>query len=602
MKKLAVSMGVTTLFVLLFAQFAPAAAVTLQDITGYSLENDKFAVTLDMNQDFYSLITNPSFAPDANRIQMTGDLLDSSNSKIVQDTTYTKDDQEFYMAYANKDGIQAAYNALMKFEHNVSAAEPLDIFWDELNLPPAVDTFKSQILGYAAQHSVGYVNATAPFQALAEHWRTLPDPNSGQSTDFFVTNNYVALMAYTASAADPYLGPEDQKYLGYTFAFNYFRDAVNTKIEQNTGTANFVKPYNAEPFFRSVTNGYEFGIKYSNLFVIWQAIPGARIDNAGTAVIYGDKIVAASLLDSLTFTYTFTTRNLGPSTVDPSVEEIHGDIQAKYDFGKTNLLIIRDDTIPSEGTWDHSFALDDAAADYVFPLPQVFVDIVNDIPTIDNFPTEVTVPLPSMAFYLNEDAQRRIGWYSGGYGMAMTTMTNTFAVGITPTYPTGELADPETIDILSEGEKAFTTTFSGKYSYTLDHWNNSLDGSYDVEIDYLPRIVAWNVGKFYFALEIGLLKVFGYILAKEMGLDTIADQGRLFLEDHSAYYTLTQYWKWDGGAIEHDPTYTAISGKAEEGDGTGTATESSAGDFVPGFEFLVVALAAIPLFIYKKRK
>lgn len=587
---------------LLFAQFAPAAAVTLQDVTGYSLEDEKFAVKIDMNQDFYSLIKGGS--PQENRIRMTGDILDSNNAKIDPDTTYTKDDQEFYMAYANQDGIQAAYNALTKFEHNVSAAEVLDVFWDRLDLPSAADvpTIKQQILLYASDYSVGYVNATAPFQALVEHWRTLPDPTSGVGTDFFVTNNYVALMAYKATAIDPYLGPDDEKYLGYTFAFNYFRDAVNTKIKESTGTADFVKPYNAVPFFRSITDGYEFGIEYSNLFVIWQSIPQARIDDAGGAVVYGDEIVAASLLDSLKFTYTFTTTSLGPSPLDPNIEIVHGDIQAKYDFGKTNLLIIAgDDNMPA-GTWDESFALNDTAADYVFPIPQAFVDIVNGIPTVSGFPTEITVPLPPMTFYLNEDAQRRIGHADGGFGIAMVTMTNTFAVGITPTYPTGALADPETIDILANGEKAFVTTFSGKYDYTLDHWNNSLDGSYDVIIDYLPSVAAGNVGKFYFELEIGLLMIFGHILAKELGLDTIANQDRIFSVDHSAYYTLTEYWKWDGGAISHDPTYTAISGQGDEADGTGTAEGSSAGAFAPGFEFLVVVLAAIPLVIYKKRK
>ncbi|MFQ5977855.1 MAG: hypothetical protein ACE5OZ_06995 [Candidatus Heimdallarchaeota archaeon] len=605
MKKLAVSMGVTILFALLFAQIAPAAAVTFEGITGYSLEDDEFAVTIDMNQDFYSLITGTG-SPDANRIRMTGDLLDPSNTLIDDDTTYTKDDQEFFMAYANMDGIQAGYNALMKFEHNVSAAEVLNSFWDHpaLGIPAAAELAKSQILQQAAAYSVGYINATAPFQTLVEHWRTAPNPTGAAQYDMFVANNYVALLAYSSDPDDRVLDSGDNLYLGYTFAFNYFKDAVNSFINDSTTYGeNFVPDYNAVPFFETLSNGFKFGIEYTDLFVIWQAISRTNFDNGG-GIIYGNDIVAATLLDSLTFTYTFTTTSLGTSPVAPGIEIVQADIQTEYDFGETNLLIIAESAPPATGTWTDTFSTSD---DYLFDLPQSFLDIVDNL-GITGFPTQVPVPLPDMTFYLNDDAKRRIGHADGGYGMTMVTMTNVFAVGMTPAYPNdaGEITD--TIDILANGEKAFATTFTGKMDYTLSELPADMTGNgpHEVVIDYYPAAHNYvdNIGTFYFELEMGLTKAFLYLVALELGLDNAADQGRIVDVAHGAYYTLTEYGVWDGGAIDHDPTYTAISGQGEEADGTGTesADESSAGAFAPGFEILVVGLAAIPLFIYKKRK
>ncbi|MHA2370402.1 MAG: hypothetical protein ACXADX_16425 [Candidatus Hodarchaeales archaeon] len=600
MKKLAVSMGVATLFLLALAQFTPAAAVTLMDITGYSLENEKFAVTMDMNQDFYGILTGGS--PNAARIELSGDLLNPSNAKIAPTDTYAKDDQEFYMAYANMDGIQAAYSALMKFEHNVSAAEVLNTFWDDIGLS-GLDLVKSQILNHASGYHVGYINATAPFQNLVEHWRTAPNPTTAVQYDMTVANSYAALVAYSSTAEDQELDSNDKLYLGYTFAFNYFKDAVNSFIEDNTDEGpNFVPDYTAKPFFETLANGYKFGIEYTNLFVIWQEINAQRFeDNRG--IIYGNDIVAASLLDSLTFTYTFTTTSLGTSPVAPGIEIIHADIQTEYDFGETNLLVVQESAAPGAGPWTDTFSTSD---DYVFDLPQAFLDVVNAIPTVSNFPTAITVPLPDLTFYLNDDAKRRIGYSEGGYGMTMVTMTNAFAVGMTPAHPdaAGEITD--TIDILANGEKAFATTFTDKLDYTLSGLPADMtgNGAHTAIIDYFPagNTYIQNLGTFYFKLEVGFAKAFLYLLALEMGLDNAADQGRIVDVAHHAYVTLTEYPAWNGGAIDHDPTYTAISGQGEGGTGSESEEDSSAGAFAPGFEFLTVFLAAIPLVLYKKRK
>ncbi|MHA2274114.1 MAG: hypothetical protein ACXACI_19935, partial [Candidatus Hodarchaeales archaeon] len=225
-----------------------------------------------------------------------------------------------------------------------------------------------------------------------------------------VANSYAALVAYSSTAEDQELDSNDKLYLGYTFAFNYFKDAVNSFIEDNTDEGpNFVPDYTAKPFFETLANGYKFGIEYTNLFVIWQEINAQRFeDNRG--IIYGNDIVAASLLDSLTFTYTFTTTSLGTSPVAPGIEIIHADIQTEYDFGETNLLVVQESAAPGAGPWTDTFSTSD---DYVFDLPQAFLDVVNAIPTVSNFPTAITVPLPDLTFYLNDDAKRRIGYSEG---------------------------------------------------------------------------------------------------------------------------------------------------------------------------------------------
>ncbi|MHA2499171.1 MAG: hypothetical protein ACXAEL_06360, partial [Candidatus Hodarchaeales archaeon] len=241
---------------------------------------------------------------------------------------------------------------------------------------------------------------------------------------------------------------------------------------------------------------------------------------------------------------------------------------------------------------------------YVFDLPQAFLDIVDSL--VSGFPEQITVPLPDLTFYLNDDAKRRIGYSEGGYGMTMVTMTNAFAVGMTPAHPdtAGKITD--TIDILANGEKAFVTSFTEKTDYTLSGLPADMTGNgpHTAIIDYFPagNTYIQNLGTFYFELEVGFAKAFLYLLALEMGLDNAADQGRIVDVAHHAYVTLTEYPAWNGGAIDHDPTYTAISGQGEGGTGSESEEDSSAGAFAPGFEFLTVFLAAIPLVLYKKRK
>ncbi len=581
----------------------PVTAVSLETITGYTLTDDKFAVKVDMNQKL-SDIFNGNFQ--GTKIQMTDDMLNASNPNQVADGY--EDDQEFYMAYVNNRGIQTAYNALLKFEHNVTGDEVLKALpglWESY----VPDNFESSVINAAESFQVGHVNATAPFQTLIEHWNTLPNA-AGDRTEMFVTNHYVALMAYSTTGSDQFLDSGDDMYLGYTFAFNYLQEAINDFIETETGTADFIAPYNAVPFFTNPSTGvYEFGVEYQNLFVVWQAIDMEDFNTRAGHIIFGGDIAAMTLLDSLKFTYRLTYTELGPSAIDPTITEVWADIQTTYDFGETNLLITDESAWPGGFTPSDSdsFLLNDP--EYTFTLPSGLADAIQLYDP--SFPDTFTVQLPDFAFYLNDDAKRRIAWDAGGYGMIMTTMTNVFALDLKTrqeqvfTHQTNETDTDDyvnaTIDVLATGNKAFHTSFSNKLTYTLTG-TGIHDGSYMVAVEYWPAdaTFAQGLGWFYFKLELGLAGAFLYILAKEMGLDTVAQQGRILSVDHSAYFTLTAFWRWSGGAINHDPTYTAMSGEKEEGEETDTA--SSEGAFTPGFEFLVAVLAVVPIALYKKRK
>ena len=234
---------------------------------------------------------------------------------------------------------------------------------------------------------------------------------------------------------------------------------------------------------------------------------------------------------------------------------------------------------------------------------------------LPDIPNSVTLNLPELAFFVDDDAKTRMNM-SNGFGLTVATATTSFGVDVTdPEYET------EGDDInLNMGDKTFFfTEFTGKKSYKLqglqDLWG--IDPTEDRPVHIIPfDPTGWGVADFglakaYFIVEFGLAYGFTAFMAKELAGFEMSETTAKYVSVDLLYFTFTEFPEWYGGEIIHDPTYSAVAAlAAEPGDSSAAETDetsekpsSEPSDGVPGFEMLSVLLGILPVYaLYRKRR
>jgi len=608
-KKFFVGISVILLLTLLIFT-SPAQAVDPTDFAGHNFEEEFFAIEVDLVGSGTSV-----FDPDPENPDLIRDLLDPG---ATTGDSNEFEDEQFFLAYMNKSGIETAFSALEKFEHMLTFKDFIteDTYND---IWAAGALFKP--LRDALEAPLSHVNGTAPFQQLVQHYTTSED--TGEK-DVFVTNNFMALIAYSNGTGihKDQLDTQDTLYIGYTFAIQNLTDAINKALE-NHGH-NKINYYDVESSFEKTDNGFEFGVNYSNMLVLWQPIDvkPKGIDVFGGAandrlkdpegIIYGHGIAAASVLDYVAFNYVFETEEFRGAN-----EYIEGRVTTNYDIGETNLLITRDNQAyvdthaadwnndPFAGEFQYTLHIPDEIADF---------DFSTYIPTLPDIPKSVIVNLPELAFFVGDDAKQRM-MMAGGFGLTVTTSTTTFGVDVA-----GEEYEQEgdDINVKMGGKTYFFTEFTDKKTYKLqglkDLWG--IDPTVDRPVYVIPfDPEGWGVKDFgyalaYFVVEFALAYGFTAFMAKELTGFVISEDSAKYVEVDLLYFTFTEFPEWYGGEIIHDPTYSAVAALAAEQPETSATeseessekpTEPSGG--VPGFEMLSVLLGILPLYaLYRKRR
>ncbi|MFW9856619.1 MAG: Heimdall-CTERM domain-containing surface protein [Candidatus Thorarchaeota archaeon] len=579
-------MGFSVIFLLALVMIStPVSAAS--SFVGHSFSEDYFAVEVDV------AVVDPA-NPDLIR-----DLYNASAATGDSDET---EDKQFFFAYMNNSGIETGFSALEKYEHNLTL---LDLFHDDIKT--VLDSPLFPQYQDALRTPIFHINATAPFQQLVQHW-TVPWDNE----EVFVTNNFMSLIAYSSNSTDTTMDAGDEIYMGYTFGLQEGIDGFNDVFADN-GHSYRINHFDYFPFFETVENGYRFGINYTNLFVLWQPISvelgGIDIlgdanlvaDNPG-GIVFGKNIVAASVLDYLSFEYEFTTQiNSGANA------HVLGTTTTHYNIGETNFLVIAGETVNMSETWDYSPFTDQPNYTFQMPSSLVSVDVLGK-----NIPASKTVFFPNMAFYFNDDAKRRMNMQNG---FGLTVATATTSIGLSNPEHTDETDNPtqRRISLDSGGNTFFYTEFTGKYTYLLQGlenapWNIDPAVPRNVEIHLFdPTNWAWaipDVSKVYFKLEFALAYQFTkwFAVQLEPGLLPPGDEGVYF--NFVLYFTFTEFPEWYGGEIIHDPAYSAVAALAA---GDTTTTGPGPGDTttgpISGFELLSVVLAIPPLVaLYRKRR
>ncbi len=585
-----VFLGISVILLMTLLTFT--SPVKAAEFAGHSFSESHFAIEVDLE-------------PGATTPDLINDLL---NASAVTGDSNEFEDLQFYMAYMNNSGIEAAFSALEKMEHNLTLGNLL---------APSVENTLRALPGTeikeALDTTIFHVNATAPFQQLVQHFTT------PWGEDVFVTNNFMCLIAYSAGPDDQTLDAEDELYIGYTFSVQELIDAVNDVLVTNGHSDDQIGHFEYESSFEQTTDGYKFGIKYTNMFVLWQKMDvaprGVDIFSAGSSfikpdtggVVFGQDIVAASVLDHIGFEYEFTTQEMTGAN-----KHVLGTVTSHYNIGETNFLVTKDDQAfidDHEDNWTSDPFVE--APSYTFDIPASLQNY--KIPLIDlTVPASVTINLAELAFYLNDDAKARINMQNG-FGLTVATATTTFGVSVEGASYEDNLGTTQMIDLLMGGNTFFYTDFVGKDTYKLLGLDDlmGIDPTIDRPVHIVPFAPAgWaihNVAKAYFAVEFALAYGFTKFIAQELTpqyFNIPAGTAEVYVNT-VLYFTFTEFPQWYGGEILHDPAYSAVAAMAATGGETTTTgppgTDTSAG--IPGFELLSALLAIPPLYaLYRKRR
>ncbi|MHA2304974.1 MAG: Heimdall-CTERM domain-containing surface protein, partial [Candidatus Hodarchaeales archaeon] len=529
------------------------------------------------------------------------DLLDAS---ATTGDSNEFEDLQFYMTYMNKSGIEVAFSALEKMEHNLALVDLFDSSVGDILKALPGDDIKT-----ALETTIFHVNATAPFQQLVQHYIT------PWEEDVFVTNNFMCLVAYSSSPDNRTMDADDVLYIGYTFSVQELIDAVNDVLDDNGHSEDQIGHFNYEASFEPTATGYKFGIEYSNMFVLWQdakvPLTGIDIFNAGEQFIkgatggiaFGHGIVAASLLDSVGFEYEFTTTNM--------TDHIKGTVTTHYNIGETNFLVTKDDQDYVDAhtdNWTNSPFVE--APSYTFNIPDGLktTTVTNALTALGlSIPNSVTVNLNDLAFYFGDDAKKRM-MMKDGFGLSVVTSTATFGNSVVDP----ELTVSDNIFTLSMGENAyFETDFVGKDTYKLLGLETlfDIDPAEDRPVIIVPffdtNYAINSVAKAYFAVEFEMAYGFTRFVATELSteyFDMPAGTAQVYVEAIE-YFTFTQFPEWYGGEIIHDPAYSAVAAMAATSSETSDTGPPDTTAGIPGFELLSVLLAIPPLYaLYRKRR
>ncbi|MFX0084816.1 MAG: Heimdall-CTERM domain-containing surface protein [Candidatus Hodarchaeota archaeon] len=582
-------MGITVIFLLTVLTFtSPAQAA---DYAGYSFSEDYFAIEVDLY-------------PDPTDPDLIHDLLDDSAE--TGDTNEFEDIQ-FYMAYMNKSGIEVAFSALEKMEHDLKFGDLLDS-----SVETVLRAIPNPDIETALDTTIFHINATAPFQQLVQHFTT------PWMDDVFVTNNFMCLIAYSSSPDDPTLDIGDELYIGYTFSIQELIDAVNDVLVANGHSDDQIGHFNYEASFEPTSTGYRFGIEYTNMFVLWQRIDikprgidifdaaGQYIKTETNGIVFGQDIAAASVLDHIGFEYEFTTQEITGAN-----QYILGSVETNYNIGETNFLVTKDnqDFLDGITNWNHTPFI--AAPSYTFEIPDNLKGYsVPGFPI--SVPSSVTINLNDLAFYLDDDAKARIHMQNG-FGLTVATATTTFGVSIEDPEDVSyedKTGTDKVIDLQMGGNTFFHTDFVGKDTYKLLGLQDLLgiDPTVDRPVYIIPFIpTGWaihNYAKEYFAVEFALAFGFTRFIAQELTpqyFDIPAGTAEVYVTT-VLYFTFTEFPEWYGGEILHDPAYSAVAAMAGFVS-SDTEGPPDTGTGIPGFEFLSAILAIPPLYaLYRKRR
>lgn len=583
--------GITLALLLSITASAFPAQTAMKDVFGVDFGED-FAVSIDLNVESSTFPSSTSLLDNAEVIK--DHVNGASNPEVRTSDSNEWYDQDFFLAHYNTSDINNIYMAVEKLENNLTIKAPGGL-----------------------TYNLGHVNGSVPFQTLLQYYQ-----NDGK--DVMVANTFRGYVAYTTTAEDQLLDKDDQTYLGYTLVEENLLNYLNTVLDDNGFGA--IPQYGYEPIYRTETNGDKvFGMKYTNFFTVWQDTEAeppealksiANLLDGFEGVATGGNIVAASLFDYLSFTYTVKTR---------LANETHTivDVETKYDVGPMKWLITTDDLTTYELLNSSLIpGIDHTNSFHTEEYPISFQTGYSVAPWFN-------VTVPALSFYtggavpVRSDADAIAGANAEGYGIAVATSTNVYKAGLTVDLPSTPQNDM--IPLSVGGDTFFETSFVGKATYDRTLTNGTVETGLPVYINMTTLENAMNLVKLtpdllqgYFETQSKMTNGAVLFAAKALSPVYAAATSSSVLDmtvEDTAYVTFVQMPKWSGMEVVQDPTYSAVAAVAGADETSDTPGDTETGDTettsggggggsttaIPGYELLTM-LAVIPVGFYLKRR
>lgn len=440
-------------------------------------------------------------------------------------------DMKFFIAYTNYHGVQTAYLALQNFS------------WD-------VDSDLS-------------LYGCAPYQVLLQHFK----PIGYDDLHCFVVNRFLGLLAYrdVAGGTEGLPDDTDNLYLGWGFRSEWHKALFNWLLKNNSITETKYlfsenKKCTATPIaLTEEGNTYKYGIKYENLFVLWQTIATEGLDDTVTKADIVKWCTAVGLLDELTFTYVISYEEIegGKLAVSTTVE---------YDIGRFSKGWITDDTQATADKYGgERFALTNPAG-------------------------------RSMTFYDEDHIPARLEGDSdtAGLSLAVINTANLFTVNsskaVLKQVEDQNFGDQDGEDIGSTTEginyadydiandPTYKIDFAGKPKYT---WNGT------EELDSPTRVLKNGLVKVGFDWIGAFSNVLLGLYVADVTNNFWAGVQSLARFDQTDFFYLTCFPKWSGATINQDPTFTAY-----------VVSDITSGRRIPGYDLMLIGLVGIATFTY----
>jgi hypothetical protein len=580
-RKVMLFTGFLMVLTVAFAGLMPAYAQSgMKDKLGVDFSDSEFGIVVDLNVDTGEFLEGDLHP----NVQVLHDYVNGASNPEVAADADTDFDQQFYLAYNNVSGVETAYMAL--------------------------DHIKGQLVLDATSIGGGYYyfgsyDGTAPFQTLLQHYM------DGDS-HVFAKNTFRAFVAYTADDVDPAIDPTDNTYVGYPIVEQNVLTHLNNALTGHGLSS--MGSYDATPIHGENT----FGMHYENMFVLFQDQSVDTAENGIDSVLrslvrfhgldtvnLGGSIAAAALFEYVDFTYNIVDRSNATHTIV--------DVVTEYDLGPVNVLMTRDDQTLFDTL--SGGLINGINTTNSFRTNSYLVQF--DLGTWNTIPYGLDISIPALSVYTGEAAQARISTgalqnQAAGFGISVVTSTNVWKQGGDPALGDDSETHTDASD-LEINMDSFTTSFVGKATYTLH--DDSGDTVEDVIVsvfsmsDLHELLDIHSLFNGYFKAQSNMAKGFVTKMVKDIYNPLVTNPGDVGLHaEKTDYATFVQMPKWSGKEVTQDPTYSVVSiiGSGTDSSDTSAsdtiATSSQTTSALPGFEALFLILAAIPIFIVKKRK
>lgn len=543
-----IGMGlILSIFIPIMISLSPTAKAisntTMEKYLGHDFTEESWSVLFDVAGNYLEEDYDP------------GELEDKLDGGLNDNRTNV--DSKFFIAYSNVDNVHSLYFALQNYS------------WG-LDSPNTANRY-----------------GCSPYQLLIQQFRPYEGLNN---IHHIVVNRFLGLMMYSdnkTDISDEIPDANDELYLGWSYMSEFHKNKVNRIFDANNIPDELLfdetEICKAAPISLSkdTVNGntsYNFGMKYENVFIMWQKLSVEEgMDDGVDDIDILEKCFGFGLLEDITFRYKIVHADDGPSG------KVKIDTVTEYDIGEFSQFWILGDnqTQTSDFNGEH----------YAITKSSKGKDLTNSF---------------NIGYYNESVIDKRLTGNdeTKGLGLAVINSAKHLAVDvdrkndvqIEELYFQNEKYDDlenntyeiDTAELEYQGDLIYEIDFASKPEYTVNG-----EGPYNAKSFSLEK------GKFETDLDWEADWDIDFVISGSIGQISGSVNAKVYAETNvqgESLYYLTCFPKWNGGSIYNDPTfsvYVADTVRSEDDttDDKSDQTDDQSDRRLPGYDIWIMLLS-----------